>query len=242
MSGAQGQPFLALWNGIASAQLQAEYESWHSFEHVPERVGLPGFVEAVRYRGVAQPLRYFTFYSLQSLAALETPEYREVFTHPTPWSARMRLVLRDFYRMPCHSGGVHGLGMASQLATVQWRGDAPDLGARLDAWLGAQVLQGAVLRAQWGVAAPGQQYPLANTASSLQGPGQDHLLLLQHLDAPALQRSASAVVAFLQGLGARLMQPEYFSLLTQVRKDGLDGPPGQRRAPQTLLFEHFQKG
>ncbi|NBX87943.1 MAG: hypothetical protein EBQ97_05430, partial [Bacteroidetes bacterium] len=65
--------------------------------------------------------------------------------------------------------------------------------------------------------------------------------MLQHLDAQTLQRSASAAVAFVQALGARLMQPEYFSLLTQVRQDGLDSPPGQRRAPLTVLFEQFQK-
>ena len=35
--------FLALWNGVDTAQVSLrEYETWHSYEHVPERVGLPG--------------------------------------------------------------------------------------------------------------------------------------------------------------------------------------------------------
>jgi hypothetical protein len=239
MSGVQAQAFLALWNGIASAQVQPEYESWHSFEHVPERVGLQGFVEATRYRCVAQPLRYFTCYRLRSLEALATPEYRDVFTHPTPWSARMRLVLRDFYRLPCEVGGVHGLSSASQLATLQWRSASPALAAALNQCLRALVLQGAAVRAQWGLAPPGEDYWLPNTANSLQGTGQDHVLMLEHLDAQALRRCVQAVVDFLQAQASSIAQPEYFELLTHVRQDALDSPPGQRRQPHAFLFDQF---
>ena len=35
------QAFLALWNDVASGR-EAEYERWHTFEHVPERVAVPG--------------------------------------------------------------------------------------------------------------------------------------------------------------------------------------------------------
>lgn len=240
MTGAQAQAFLALWNGIAGAEVQAEYESWHTFEHVPERVGLPGFMEAMRYRSVDQPLRYFTCYSLRSLTALSTPEYRDVFTHPTPWSARMRLVLRNFYRLPCEVGGVHGLGSASQLATVQWRSASPGLADQLNRWLEALVLSGGAVRADWGFAPPGEEYWLPNTGISLQGAGQDHVLMLQHLDSQALRCSVHALVAFLQPQLTCLALPEYFEQLTLVRQDGLDSPPGQRRVPHTYLFDQFK--
>lgn len=235
----QAPAFLALWNGIASAQVQTEYDRWHSFEHVPERVGLPGFVEATRYRSTQQPLRYFTCYKLRSLGALSTPEYRDVFTHPTPWSARMRLVLRDFYRLPCAVGGDHGLGSASQLATLQWRSTLPDLADRLNPWLQALILSGAAVRAEWGAAPADEDYWLPNTANSLQGAGQDHVLMLQHMDAPALQHSVQALEAFLTPRVSCVAQPEYFEQLTHVRQEGLDSPPGQRRAPHTALFDQF---
>lgn len=241
MSSVQALAFLALWNGIESAQVQAEYDIWHSFEHVPERVGLPGFVEAARYRSVDQPLRYFTCYSLRSLDALGTSEYRDVFTHPTPWSARMRLVLRDFYRLPCEVGGVHGLGSASQLSTVQWRSASPGLVAQLNHWLHALVLSGAAIRAEWGFSLPGEDYWLPNTVNSLEGAGQDHVLMLQHMDAKILRRSMQTLVAFLQPQVSCMAMPEYFELLTHVRQDGLDSPPGQRRAPHTRLFDQFNR-
>jgi len=239
MNGVQAQAFLALWNGIESPKVQAEYDCWHSFEHVPERVGLPGFVEASRYRSVDQPLRYFTCYSLRTLDALVTPEYRDVFTHPTPWSARMRLVLRDFYRLPCEVGGVHGLGSASRLSTVQWRSASAALVAQLNDWLRQLVLSGQAVRAVWGFAPPGQDYWLPNTANSLQGAGQDHVLMLQHLDAKVLRRVMQNLVVFLQPKVSYVALPEYFELLTHVRQYGLDSPPGQRRSPHTLLFHQF---
>lgn len=239
MSSGQVRAFLALWNGIVSAQVQTEYDSWHSFEHVPERVGLPGFVEALRYRSVDQPLRYFTCYRLRSLDALSTPEYRDVFTHPTPWSARMRLVLRDFYRLPCEVGGAQGLGSASQLATLQWRSASPGLTAHLNSWLQAQVLSAAVVRAEWGFAPPGEDYWLPNTTNSLQGVGQDHVIMLQHLDAQVLRLSMQALVDFLKPRVSSLAMPEYFELLTHVRQEALDSSPGQRRPPHTPLFDQF---
>ncbi len=239
MSGVPAQAFLALWNGIARAEVQSEYERWHSFEHVPERVGLPGFVQATRYRAVAQPLRYFTCYSLRTLAALDTPAYRDVFTHPTPWSARMRQVLCDFYRLPCVLGGAHGLGSASRLATVQWRSVAPDLPAQLNAWLQDRVRQGQAVRAEWGVAPTGKDYWLPNTDNALTGAGQDHVLMLQHLDADSLQRTVQSLQAFLSPRVSSLGQPEYFEQLTQVRQDELDSPPGTRRTPHSTLYDEF---
>lgn len=239
MSGAPAQAFLALWNGICSAVVQPEYESWHSFEHVPERVGLPGFVQATRYRAVAQPLRYFTCYRLRTLAALDTPEYRDVFTQPTPWSARMRPVLCDFYRLPCVLGGAHGLGSARQLATLQWRSAQPDLPGQLNAWLQTQVQQGRAVCAEWGFAPPSEGYWLPNSANGLTGAGQDHVLLLQHLDAASLHSSMLSLLAFLAPRVSSLGQPEFFEQLTQVRQDELDSPPGTRRAPHATLYDQF---
>lgn len=46
--------FLALWNGVSSEDARAEYEHWHTFEHVPERTALPGFLDAERYRSTDQ--------------------------------------------------------------------------------------------------------------------------------------------------------------------------------------------
>ena len=239
MSNDQAQAFLALWNAIANESVQPEYEKWHSFEHVPERVGLPGFVQATRYRSVTQPLRYFTSYQLRSLDALSTPEYRDVFTNPTPWSVRMRQVLRDFYRLPCQVGGVHGVGSARQLATLQWRSTRPDLTEKINDLLHALVNNGRAIRAEWGYASPTDEYWLPNTSSNLQGVGIEHVLLLQHLDADALINSMESLIQLLEPHFSSVDRPEYFEQLTHVRQDEMSHPWGTRRPPHITLFNQF---
>jgi hypothetical protein len=44
----KGSAFLALWNDFDPAR-DEEYNCWHTFEHVPERVGIEGVVSGRRY-------------------------------------------------------------------------------------------------------------------------------------------------------------------------------------------------
>lgn len=96
-----GSAFLALWNDI-DADIEAQYERWHTQEHVPERVGIPGFLTGRRYRSDApgQP-RYFTLYDVAQPAVFESAAYLDVIERPTAWSAAMRPRLRNVVRSTC---------------------------------------------------------------------------------------------------------------------------------------------
>jgi len=242
--------FLALWNGISSAALQPEYETWHTMEHVPERVGLPGFIEASRYRrspangGAPQ---YFTCYWLDSLKALESPQYREVFTHPTPWSARMRHQLRDFMRLPCTLGGTFGPSSARALCALRWAGPAETLAPALDAALSDMVERAVVVSAQWGWVQAGGDFPIANqpddTAAAV--PGREAVLLLQGLDDAMLVAAVAALTTTLAPAGQAVADPAFFTLLSQVRQDALvlaGTHTYQRQPPKTTLFHTFNPG
>ena len=254
--------FLALWNSISSPALQPEYETWHTMEHVPERVGLPGFIEARRYRSWeptanGTPL-YFTCYWLDSLDALDSAPYRDVFTYPTPWSARMRTGLTDFFRLPCRLGGVVGPSSASQLCTLHLRGDAAVVAAALDAALNDLVACAGVVSAQWGWVSASGDFPIANRAtlgSSEQG--SEAVVLLQGLDRSTLSSSATQLVATLAPVAAQVSPPAFFELLSQVRQDALapattppaaeaqplQSPPTYTRQPaKTALFSSFTPG
>jgi hypothetical protein len=103
------QAALALWNDIHPAR-DAEYEHWHSTEHVPERVWSPGFLRATRYGlGVGDGPKYFTLYELRTLDALGSPEYRDLVRHPTPWSASMRPAMSRFVRKPLVLSALSGV-------------------------------------------------------------------------------------------------------------------------------------
>ena len=94
---------LALWNDVTPAH-EDEYNDWHACEHVPERLTMPGFVWAQRWRAVEAEgpgPRYLTLYGLAGLDALESPEYKRLLAGPTPWSQRMRPHLLHLSRWAC---------------------------------------------------------------------------------------------------------------------------------------------
>lgn len=95
------EAWLALWNGFDPA-LDAEYNTWHAQEHVPERLTVPGMRCAGRYRAIGESVYpYFTLYEMDSLDVLESPEYQALLRQPTPWSRRMRASFGKLLRIPC---------------------------------------------------------------------------------------------------------------------------------------------
>ncbi len=97
----RGTAFLALWNGVAPEALGA-YEDWHSREHVPERLTVPGILAAWRYRD-ADPAKhdFFTLYDLADVAVLEGVPYQRLVSQPTPASLAMRPKLTGLTRIVC---------------------------------------------------------------------------------------------------------------------------------------------
>ncbi len=253
MTRAAPAAFLALWNSISRAALQPEYETWHTFEHVPERIGLPGFIEARRYRSVTSapnPPDYFTCYWLDSLEVLNSPRYLELFAHPTPWSARMRLELRNFFRLSCSLDGAYGQSMASQLATIHLRGEGGLFPGQLQRQLAQRVQHGNLVCAQWGSVERTQAIPIANRVDApvAWATGSEVVVMLQGLEASGLREQARQLLQALSPVAAPVSPPEFFELLSQVRQDELTSPVlshphiNQRQAPRPDLFQKFQTG
>ncbi|MEK7837136.1 MAG: hypothetical protein AAB328_04045, partial [candidate division NC10 bacterium] len=63
----RGGAVLAIWNDIAPGG-DAEFNHWHTREHVPERVGIAGFLRGRRYEALAGSPRYFTLYEAECAA------------------------------------------------------------------------------------------------------------------------------------------------------------------------------
>jgi hypothetical protein len=180
--------FLALWNDLVPGR-EAEYDTWHTREHVPERVAAPGFLGARRYRRDDHPAhRWFTFYEVADLACFETPEYLDLLANPTPWSASMRPDFRNFLRAPCTLLGKAGFGIGAALAVLRLPDDAalPALGAlakadgMVAARLGRRAASGG-FRA--GAAGSGASEDFAT------------VLLLEALDHAAAERAFAAAAA-----------------------------------------------
>jgi hypothetical protein len=110
-----GNGFIALWNDIDPAR--TDYDVWHTTEHVPERLTVPGFLCAHRYVLLEGKLpSYFTLYALESLGALGSEAYRQLLQKPTSWTLGMRPDFRNFLRFPCQTTLTQGLGLGGYAA------------------------------------------------------------------------------------------------------------------------------
>ena len=133
-----GQAALAMWWDMAADQ-RAEFEHWHSHEHFPERLAIPGFRRATRWMDAGGGEGVFVMYELESFDVLASAPYLERLNAPSPWSARMMPHHRNMIRSQCRVLESSGAGLARHAATVRLSPATPDgtdLRAALKALIG----------------------------------------------------------------------------------------------------------
>ncbi len=133
---------MAIW-GDAEASAEAAFNEWYHREHVPERVGMPGWRTGRRYRKRGRGKhRYLAVYEVDSLSCFDDPAYRHALDHPTDWTRRMMPHFRNFIRATCRVRLCAGEVAGSVIVTVRYDpGDGdPEAIAR---WLGGNALHDA---------------------------------------------------------------------------------------------------
>lgn len=131
---------LAVWNDIAEEH-EADYNDWYTNQHLPERVGIPGFVRGRRFRRVsADPgQRYFTLYETEAVTTLTSAPYLERLNDPTDWTKRVTPLFRNGVRTACSVTTSVGRGSGGYGTTVEF-GAAGGCEAQLRAWISDEVL------------------------------------------------------------------------------------------------------
>ena len=134
----RGRGALAIWHDLAP-EAERDFVEWHNREHIPERVGVPGFLRGRRYRAVEAEPRWFVFYETESLAVLSSPAYLARLNDPTPWTRRQMPAFRNVARAICAVHASTGAGVGGHALTV--RADAaPEREEELRRWLTAECL------------------------------------------------------------------------------------------------------
>jgi hypothetical protein len=111
-----GKAALAMWWDI-TPEHRAEFEDWHSHEHFPERLSIPGFLRGSRWFGANNA--YFIMYELEAYETLTSPRYLERLNSPTPWSTKMMPHHRNMVRSQCRVLDSYGGGIGGSLLTVR---------------------------------------------------------------------------------------------------------------------------
>jgi len=88
-----------------------EHDEWHTHEHLPERLAIPGFVRGTRWVALRQGPRYFVMYEVEQLATLASDAYLERLNNPSPWTSSMMPSYRGMFRGFCSVSGSFGVGL-----------------------------------------------------------------------------------------------------------------------------------
>jgi hypothetical protein len=79
---------------------QDEFDDWYDTEHIPERLRVPGFLNAERWLGAANPRQSLALYDLENVAVLQSAPYRAVGgANGSPWTKRVTGRTKSMIRM-----------------------------------------------------------------------------------------------------------------------------------------------
>lgn len=230
----QGAAFLCIWNDHDPDQA-TEYEAWHTFEHVPERVCVPGFLSGRRYAGYDRAeSRYFTLYDIASLEVLDTPQYRDLQDNPTPWSREMRRAFRNFLRIPCLTLASEGEGCAGAIGTLVFKAErgADDAVAALKTSLQVMLGEHALTAYHLGRAPVIPAYAVFGTPAAQDEAAETYVLMVEGLLTTGTDFALSVIATILPKIFARpvVMKHESSGFLFKVQESELVGSPLKRGA------------
>jgi hypothetical protein len=111
-----------------------EHDDWHTHEHLPERLSIPGFLRGTRWVALQGQPRYFVLYEVEQLATLTSGAYLERLNNPSPWTSKMMPHYRGMTRGFCSVAGSFGFGMGHSALLIRFR-PATGTAAALRHWL-----------------------------------------------------------------------------------------------------------
>lgn len=218
-----GAAILALWNDYP-ADLAEEYASWHTFEHVPERLTVPGMQAARRYVSATKIETYFTLYELEDLSVIEHPAYLDLVRNPTPWSLKMRRHFSNVLRIPGEiaAAGGNGIGGAVNVqAHAIDRSKAHEAVHALETALKHLIIQGRILGFRIALAEPNQSYEVF-TQEETTDPNTINVVIIA--EGESLQSLAAVQDILLDDSAAtlkprRMLRNDLFTMLVSYRGD-----------------------
>ena len=119
-----GSGVVAIWHDLLP-EAKDEFYEWHDREHMPERLGIPGFRRGRRYIALQGAPEYFNLYEADSPEVLSGQDYLQRLNAPTPWTTQVVTSFRNVSRAICrvlYSGGV---GQGAVMLTLRFDVAAP---------------------------------------------------------------------------------------------------------------------
>ncbi len=134
-----GSAVIAIFSAIDPGMLE-EHDAWHTTEHLPERMALPGFLRGRRTHALdaANTEQRFIFYEIDGIAVATSAPYLERLDNPTPWSRKIMAASR-LNRTLCRVAASAGSGLGGHLLVLRLS-PQPGRAEALGGWLAGKAL------------------------------------------------------------------------------------------------------
>jgi hypothetical protein len=116
----RGHGFVVLWSGLMPGY-EREFDSWHTIEHMPERLGVPGFLRGRRYMRTSKSSAHamFILYEGAHSDTFRSPGLLARLNDPSDWTKRVQPGLTGFVRGPCRKLVSLGDGVGGAIITIR---------------------------------------------------------------------------------------------------------------------------
>ena len=118
MAAKKGRGLLMVFTDVGPEH-EDEFNRWYNEEHIPERLSIPGVLNAARYTAARGGPKYLACYELSEPEAWHSDHWQNLLNNPTGWSQRM-------------SPGVIGINYIRNLYRLIYPGDVPEETAQAD--------------------------------------------------------------------------------------------------------------
>jgi hypothetical protein len=116
-----GKGAIIIWNDIAP-EGRDEFYDWHIHEHIPERLGVPGFLRGGRYIAISPETKpeFVTLYEIADASVATSAAYLARLNAPTEWTKRATSHFRNTARALTEVPLSEGAGSGGVLATIRF--------------------------------------------------------------------------------------------------------------------------
>jgi hypothetical protein len=110
---------VCIWHDLLP-EARDDFHQWHNREHMPERVGIPGFRRGRRYVAISGTPEYFNLYEADSAEVLGGQDYLNRLNAPTEWTRQVVPSFRNVSRSICRVIYTHGVGQGAFILTQRF--------------------------------------------------------------------------------------------------------------------------
>lgn len=223
---------LCIWHDVEAGHVD-EYLRWHTFEHLPERLALPGFSFARRYELAEGPgQRFLCVVDVRAIADFDSLEYRARLDAPSEWTRRLMPHYARVHRSLCSKLWELGTAVTGLTACIRIAGGAD---RSLSGAIGARGLAAQRLAcAQLGVldeAVSGRDSEEKRLRRSEDSGGYDLVLLLGTLSRDGARPVVDEVEALLRQ--KRLShETSFYGLSCAFGPEAAAGPSSEQSGPE----------